>query len=225
MAGSARRRRDGRSTALVAARHLRRGVPELFLDVALVDLGRAGQAGAQGVTREEGEAVFCGNLSADSAFQHGGPDQPRDVFVRETAVEGALAVPRNPHEDGAEVDPSEVQPLFQRVDGAAPVRRPAGDLDLAPAGLGVEREDDSALEDLDPAPVVGRAILVGVEADNFRAPEPAGIADQQDRPIPDPAQIVGQGRDHCENVFGQDRLFLDGRTGMLAPDSGQPVAM
>ncbi len=107
-----------------------------------------------------------------------------------------------PTKDRTEVDASEVQPLFERMHRAGLVRGTAANLDFAPAGLGVQRQQGALVEDLDPTAGGRRVVLVNVEADNFRAPEAPGIADQQDRTIPQPAQVEGQGGNHREDVFG-----------------------
>ena len=64
-------------------------------------------------------------------------------------------------------------------------------------------------------------VFVHVEADDLRAAQTSGVTEQQDRAISQPAHIEGQGGDHGEDVFGQDRLFLDRWACMLALDAGQ----
>ena len=46
------------SAALISSSHLRRGVTEVFLDVAFIDFGAAGEAGPQRMAREQCEALF-----------------------------------------------------------------------------------------------------------------------------------------------------------------------
>ena len=105
--------------------------------------------------------------------------------------------------------------------GAGLIARPAANLDLAPAGLGMQDEQCALVVDLDPAASVRGIVLVYVEADNLRAPQTASIADQQDRPVPQSAQIEGQGRDHREDILRQDRFFLHRWSRVLAPDPGK----
>src|SRR5208337_1288976 len=86
-------------------------------------------------------------------------------------------------------NPRKFQPGLQRNDGASGVGRAATDLDLAPAGLSPQSQQQSVVEKLDPAaaePVLPAAI----EADDFRAPEAAGEADEEDRAIPQAAEIA-----------------------------------
>ena len=90
----------------------------MLLDIAFVDFGGRGEAGAQGVTRKQGEAFFLRRLAADARGQHASFDQPCDVFVRQPGGQGAFVVAGHPSEQGAEVDLCEVQPLLQRMEGA-----------------------------------------------------------------------------------------------------------
>ncbi len=54
---------------------------KLLLDVALIDLGRAGETGAQGVAGEEDEAVFLGQIGSNVGVQDRALDQARDMLV------------------------------------------------------------------------------------------------------------------------------------------------
>ena len=78
------------------------------------------------------------------------------------------------------------------MNGAGLRARSAPDLDLPPAGLGIEREQGALVEDLDPGAAVRRVVFVDVDADDLRAPEPARVTDQQDGPVPQPAQSKGR---------------------------------
>ena len=60
-----------------------------------------------------------------------------------------------------------------------------------------------------------------IEADHLRPAQAACIAQKQDRPVSEPAEIVGQGGHHCLDVLRQDRFLLNRRARMLAFDPGQ----
>ena len=60
-----------------------------------------------------------------------------------------------------------------------------------------------------------------VEADDLGPPQATGKAHQQNGAVAQAAQIMGQGGQHGAQVIGQDRLFLGGRTGVFAANSGK----
>ena len=61
-----------------------------------------------------------------------------------------------------------------------------------------------------------------VEADDFRAAQAAGEADEQDGPVAQAAQIAEIERgDHGEQILGQDGLLLLRRAALGAADPGQ----
>ena len=62
---------------------------------------------------------------------------------------------------------------------------------------------------------------MNVQADDLRSAQASGIFKKKDRPFPQPAQIVGQGGDHHENVLGYNDFLLNRRTCVLARDPGQ----
>ena len=70
-----------RSRRRVAAGHFRRSVAELLLDVAFVDLGRRGQAGAQRVPGRLLLPLACGKIAAHACREREALDQARDVAV------------------------------------------------------------------------------------------------------------------------------------------------
>ena len=63
------------ASSLIASGHLGAGVAELLLDVALVDLGRGGEAGAQRVAGEKGRALGLGQVAAQAGGGGGALDQ------------------------------------------------------------------------------------------------------------------------------------------------------
>ena len=114
-----------------------------------------------------------------------------------------------------------MQPLLERVHGAGLILRAATDLDFAPAGFGIEAQEGAFLHNLDPPATVGRIVFVHVQADDFRAAQASGVSQKKDCPISQPAQIIGQGGDHCEDVFRQDCFLLHLRSRVLTLDPGQ----
>ena len=77
---------------------------------------------------------------------------------------------------------AKLQPGLERDDRAGRVGGAAADLDLAPAGLPPQRQQQSVVEKFDPA--AAEAVLAAaVEADDFRAPQAAGETDQEDGAI------------------------------------------
>ena len=119
-------------------------------------------------------------------------------------------------------DSCEFQPGLERDDGAAELAGAAADFDLAPAGLAAQRDEDALVEDLGPAGSVLGLLGAAVEPDDFRAPQPAGEAEQQDRAVAQAAEIAEiERRDHRLEVLGQDGFFLLGRPSLGAADAGE----
>jgi hypothetical protein len=59
-------------------------------------------------------------------------------------------------------------------------------------------------------PIVG-VVAVHIEGDEFRAAEPTGKTQQQDRAVAQTPQIMGQGGHHGEDVGRIDSGLLSGR--------------
>ena len=156
----------------------------MFLDIPLVYLGRACQTGPQGVAREQGEPLGLRQIAPDPGGQHRLLDQPGDVAIRKPRRQRPGPVPGGAHEDRSEVDPGEVQPVFEGLDGAGLFGRPASDLDLAPAGLGIEGQQDPGLEDFDPSGRVRQVVLAAIQPDDLRPSEATGIARAAGSPGP-----------------------------------------
>src|SRR6056297_1178446 len=159
--------------SLIPAGHLGRGMPELLLDIALIDLGRRGKPGTQAVAGKKREALTLGQVRSDARVKHTSLDEPGDRFVVQPRLQRTLAIPRGAHEDRAKVDLAEMQPLFERMHGAGLFGRSAPNLDLAPAGLGVQGEHGAVVEGFDPAATVGRVVLVKIKADDLGPAQPA----------------------------------------------------
>ena len=90
--------------ALAAARHFGGGVDKLLLDMTFVDLGAAGQAGAQGVTREETDAFRLRQVGAQARREGTGLDEPGDVLFGQALAGGLQPVAADRGEDRAKVD-------------------------------------------------------------------------------------------------------------------------
>ena len=207
------------AATLVAAGHFGGGVAELLLHIALVDLGRGGEAGAQRMAGEFFLPLALGEVAAHPGGKRGVLDQTGDVPVGQPL--GADLAAADATEHRPDRDPRKFEPGLQRNDGAGGVRRAAADLDLAPAGLAAQRQQQSVVKKFDPA--AAKAILgAAIEADDFRAPEAAGEADQEDRAVAQAAQIAEIKRgDHGEQILGQDGLLLLGRAPLGAADPRQ----
>ncbi len=101
-----------------------------------------------------------------------------------------------------------MQPLLQRMDWAGLIPGSAADLDLAPAILGVQRQNCALFENLDSAAAVWCVVLVDVEANYFIAAQAPGVAHEQDRlvlnrqarvPTFDPGQHAARSR--CDGSY------------------------
>jgi len=68
---------------------------------------------------------------------------------------------------------------------------------------------------------VRRIVLADIEAHNLGAAQTSGIPKEQDRPVAQAPQVVGQGGCHRKNVFCQDCFLLNRWTRMPAPDACQ----
>ena len=205
---------------LVAAGHLRRGVAELLLDVAFVDLGRRRQAGAQRVSGELLLPLALRKVAAHARGDRQALDQARDVTVVESF--GSDLAPDDRPEHGPARDAGEFQPGLERSDRTGSLGRAGADLDLAPAGLAAQGQEHAVVEEFWPAGALERILRAHDEADDFRAAQAAGEAEEQDRPVAKIAQIGGgQGVEHGDHVLRQERLLLEGRPAVGAADAGE----
>ena len=87
----------------------------MLLDISLINFGGRGQSCTQRVTGKQREAVFFGEVRADAAFEDTVFDKPRNMFVAQAGLKGALSVARGAYKDGTKVDLCEVPPVFQRM--------------------------------------------------------------------------------------------------------------
>ena len=103
-------------------------------------------------------------------------DQTCDVFVTEPRLQSLRAITGRADEHRSKIDLGEMQPLLNCVDGAGLVARTAANLDLAPAGLGVERQKRALVKNINPSARVRCVVLAVIEADNLGPPETARIS-------------------------------------------------
>ena len=142
---------------------------ELFLDIALIDIGRSGKPGAQGMAGEQFQALGLWKIGPNARIPHGLFDQPRHVFVGETIARNLAIIAGDTLKQGAEVYPGIVQVLLERMHRAGLVAGAAANLNLAPAGFAAKRQDQTLFFDGDPAFAFISIIPIDIEADDFRA--------------------------------------------------------
>ena len=87
--------------ALIPPGHLVAGMAQLFLDIAFIHFGAAGQTGAQSVAGTELDAFHIRQIEAQPRIRHASLDQSRDVLVVETRVARALSVACDAGENGS----------------------------------------------------------------------------------------------------------------------------
>ena len=89
----------------------------------------------------------------------------------------------------------EAQPGRQGLDRTGAFRGATPDLDQPPTGLAVDGEEGAIRENLDKAaPVLG--LLGNAIEPNDLAAAQAGKAEKQDGPVPEAAQVEGEGGPH-----------------------------
>ena len=168
------------AAALIASGHFGGGVAELPLHITLVDLGGRGKARAQGMAGEFRLPLALAEVAAHAGRERRMFDQPGDVPVGQAV--GADLFANHPPEQRPDSNPGEFEPGFERGDGAGGLRGAAADFDLAPASLPPERQQQSLVEKFDPA--AAEAVLpTAIEANDFRPPQAASEADEEDRPV------------------------------------------
>ena len=67
-------------------------MPELFLDIACVDLSGTDKAGTQRVAREQRQTFLFGQFGSDACVQHCALDQTCDMLVVEPRFGGPFAI-------------------------------------------------------------------------------------------------------------------------------------
>ena len=164
---------------------------ELFLDIALIDIGRSGKPGAQGMAGEQFQALGLWKIGPNARIPHGLFDQPRHVFVGETIARNLAIIAADTLKQRAEVYPGIVQVLLERMHRAGLVAGAAANFNLAPAGFAVKCQDETLIRNLYPTRAVLGVIAPKIEADDFRAAQirqrnrsagwhgPVGRADQR----------------------------------------------
>lgn len=96
-------------------------------------------------------------------------------------------------------------------------------LDLAPAGLATQRDQHALVrEKLDPSAAIFGLVATAIEADDLRAPEPPGEAEEQNSAIAQPPQRATVERfQHGDKIVAQDGFLLTGRGGVFVADAGE----
>ena len=140
------------------------------------------------------EALGLWQVAADAGGQHGFLDQAGDVFVRQPISGGFTVIAADALEQRAEVDPGIMQILLKRMHRAALIAGASANLNLAPAGFAVKRQDQTLF--FQPAMAIqplpsSVSSPIDIEADDFRAAQAARITDQQDGPVSLVSQAKG----------------------------------
>ena len=164
--------------------------------------------------------LALGEVAAHARRQRRLLDQPGDVLVGQAV--GADVFRRRPAGTAA-------RQKSARISARSPGRRPGRWRREEPRPISTSRQPvlprsvssrPSSKNSIQPP---AEAVLgAAVEADDFRAPQAAGEAEQQDRAVaqaPEVAEI--ERRDHGEEVLRQHRLFLLGRPALGAADAGE----
>ena len=125
-------------------------------------------------------ALSLRQIAADAGGKRGAFDQSGDMLVGQPVGAGLLAARGDPPKQRPMSDAGELEPNLNRSDRAGEVARTAADLDLAPAGLAADPDEDALVEDFDPSGAFFGPVRTAVEADDFGAAQTAGEAEQQD---------------------------------------------
>lgn len=111
---------------------------ELLLHVTLLDVGRRGKSGAQRVAREQQRPLPFREIGGDAGGDRHLLDQAGDVLVGEPFDVDGLVVLEDAAEQGSTCDAAKADPALERDYGVGVVAGAAADLDLAPAGLAAQ---------------------------------------------------------------------------------------
>ena len=152
---------------------------ELLLHIAFIDLGRRGQARAQGMPGEFLRALAFGKIAAHAGGERRRFDEARDMPIVQPVGADMPAAIDHAAKERTVRDAREFQPGLKRHDRAGEIGRAAADLDFAPAGLAAQGDEQALVEELDPAGAVVGLIAADIEADDFRAAQAAGEAESR----------------------------------------------
>jgi len=195
---------------------------ELLLNVALFDLGRRGEAGAQRVPREFLGAILFRRIGPNTGRERDLFDKPRHLTIGEAIRANFLAFAADTAEKGPMMDPGELQPGLQSRDRAGGLSGAASDLDLAPAGFTAQRDEQALGQDLDPAGPIDGLIAAAVEPGDLGTPETTGKAQKQHGAVAHaPQRTLIEHRQHAHEIVWQNRFLLPGRAAMRLTDAGQ----
>src|ERR1700733_4182884 len=99
------------------------------------------------------------------------------MLVGEPVGAGLFPARGNSSEQRAVGDTGELEPGLKGGDRAGEVAGAAADLDLAPAGLAADPNDDARVEDFDPSGAFFGLVGAAVKADNSGTAQAAGKAE------------------------------------------------
>lgn len=209
------------TSSLIPTSHFRRGMPKLFLDIALINVSAARQTSSQRMTREQGKAFFLRQVGSNPRVSDCLLDQARNMFVRQAISCDLMIVTRDALEQWPKVDLGVVQILLKGVNRAGLVTGASANLNFAPSGFAAKRQDQSALLNGNPAFTVICVVSADVETYDLRAAETPGVSNQQDSTVTLITQTKRKRCDHVQDVFGQHCFFLHRRARVYALDAGQ----
>jgi len=129
---------------LIAAGHFGAGVAEMALDMRFLDFRGAGEAGAQRMAGKRQLSFALAEIAANAGGQRGFLHQPRDMLVGQALRGDARVFLGDTAKQRPVGDSTKPHPGFEHRDGAGEGAGAASDLDLAPAGLAVDGEQQTA---------------------------------------------------------------------------------
>ncbi len=205
---------------LVAARHFRRSVAEVLLDVAFVDLGRRGQAGVQRVPGRLLLPLACGKIAAHACREREALDQARDVAV-------------------VTCSDSTSRPTAARNTGPRAMR--ANISRASSAATGQVRSEEPRPISTSRQPVLPRKVRSTPSSKNSGRPEPTNESSglmtgptisERRRPPAKPSSKIARSRkfrkldgaqcvEHGHDMHREERLLLDGRPCSCAANAGE----
>lgn len=157
---------------------------ELLLHVTLLDVGRRGKSGAQRLAREQQRPLPFREIGGDAGGDRHLLDQAGDVLVGEPFDVDGLVVLEDAAEQGSTCDAAKADPALERDYGVGVVAGAAADLDLAPAGLAAQGDQQPLPSKIfDPAGAIAVVVAHDVETDDLGAPQAAATAQEQNSAV------------------------------------------
>ena len=108
--------------------------------MSFLDLRGTGEAGPQRMAGKGKFSFALGKVATDPGGQRGLLHQPSDMLVGQPFRANARVFLGDAAEQRAMIDAAEPHPGLEHGDGAGERRGAAADLDLAPAGLAIDRQ-------------------------------------------------------------------------------------